>query len=190
MARKLGPEPPPSWPLDEVPFEVIDGKVVEQQPMGAKEVRLSNQLAAFILGQMPKPRPGEVFIQMLFSLTPTKGTCDRRPDLAYVPYDRWPSRQIPDDAWPMVPALAAEFVTRSNTAFDIRRKVEDYFTAGVTLVWVVYPEQRLIDVFASVKAVQSLDEKDVLTGGEALPWFSLPLKELFAYYPKPESGGN
>ncbi len=186
-ALRTPPRPLRTAPRDDVLFEVVDGQIVELKPKSAKEVRLSNILAGFIWGQIPSPWPGEVFVEILFAQMKKKGKRDRRPDLAYVAYgDQWPSRQVPEeDAWPMVPGLAAEIVSKSNTARHIRGKIEDYFKAGVRLVWVIYPERHLIDVYSGLDSAQTLRAKDTLTGGEVMPWFSLPLKTLFAYYPKP-----
>ncbi len=59
-------------------------------------------------------------------------------------------------------------------------KVQEYFQAGVRLVWVVYPTQALVHVYESFTGpIRVLTRQDDLDGGAVLPGFRLPLKEIF-----------
>lgn len=62
----------------------------------------------------------------------------------------------------------------------MQRKLKDYFTAGVELVWYVYPKDKLVRVYTSEEDCQTLTEEDALDGGSVLPGFQLPVRELFA----------
>ena len=79
----------------------------------------------------------------------------------------------------MVPDLAVEVVSKSNTADEILAKLGDYFRTGVRLVWVVYPSVREVYVYTSPTDVQILAEPAVLDGGEVLPNFHISLNRLF-----------
>src|SRR5436190_1363092 len=154
--------PPTNGVASDVLYEVINGRIVELPPMGALEMNLSNLLSYYLWESLPKPWPGQVFIEMLFQLA-ANSLRDRRPDVAYVPYTRFPKRIVPyGEAWAVIPALAVEIVSRSNTASEIRGKIDDYFRYGVELVWVVYPEQRKVDVWTSATTATSLTESDTL----------------------------
>ena len=50
----------------------------------------------------------------------------------------------------------------------------------VRLVWYVDPEARTVQVFTSATEARLLRESDTLDGGDVLPGFVLPLRELFA----------
>ena len=54
----------------------------------------------------------------------------------------------------MVPDLAIEVISASNTAFEVQKKTHEYFAAGVTCVWVVYPEQAEVYVYSSPTQIQ------------------------------------
>ena len=63
----------------------------------------------------------------------------------------------------------------------MRRKREDYFTAGVRLVWEVDPNARTVHVYtAPDPAAAVLTEADTLDGGGVLIGFRLSLSVLFA----------
>ena len=61
-------------------------------------------------------RLGRVVPEALFLLDPGRNL-KRRPDVAFVSYERWPRRSpMPTgDAWEVVPDLAVEVVSPSNT---------------------------------------------------------------------------
>jgi Uma2 family endonuclease len=52
--------------------------------------------------------------------------------------------------------------------------------AGVRLVWVVYPGQSKVYSYTSTTHVRVLAPGDDLEGGDVLPGFRLPVRELFA----------
>lgn len=170
---------------DEPLFEVIDGRRVEIPAIGASESWLASYLASCI-NIFAMKDVGLAGVEILFDLQ--IGRC-RRPDIAFVRYDRWPKHRPlpPGDTWQVIPNLAVEVVSPSNTQQEVLDKIQDYFQADVTLVWVIYPQHRQVYAYASPKDVQVLDRQDTLNGGEVIPGFELPLVELFAAQPETRS---
>ena len=76
-----------------------------------------------------------------------------------MPYNRRPPRG--DNAWKVIPNLAIEVVSRSNTADEIVGKIHEYFQSGVELVWVVYPEHGEIYVYESPTKVHVLARNEI-----------------------------
>jgi Uma2 family endonuclease len=169
--------------LESIPdelYEVIDGKCVRTPPMGVLAVWTAFELA-WHLGDFARDRLGRTITEALFHL-PAPINRDRRPDVAFVSFQRWAKeRPIPptDNAWDVVPNLATEVVSPTDKADEIEQKIIEYFRAGVELVWVVYPTQSKIYVYESPTRITGLMRSDVLTGGTVVPGFQLPLAELF-----------
>jgi Uma2 family endonuclease len=86
-----------------------------------------------------------------------------------------PTEPIPDVA----PDLAVEVLSAGNTAREMARKRQDYFAAGVQVVWEVNPGTRTVEVFTTPDHSTVLHEAQTLEGGMVLPGFTLPLQELF-----------
>jgi len=59
-------------------------------------------------------------------------------------------------------------------------KREEYFSAGVKLVWEVDPCARTITVYTNPGIATLLTVANTLDGGTVLPGFSLTVQELFA----------
>lgn len=105
----------------------------------------------------------------------------REPDVAFVGWHRFPNRRLPREPIPtLAPDLAVEVLSKGNTAREMDRKLQDYFGAGVKLVWYIEPDLRTVTVYSSISQAITLTEKDILDGGEVLPGFSLSIRELFS----------
>ncbi len=161
-------------------YEVVNGQIVEVAHMGAFEVRVASILQTYLNLFSIQNRMGRADAEMLFTLDAASGL-KRRPDVAFVSYGRWPRKKRipPGDAWDVIPNLAVEVVSPTNTATEILTKVDEYFRAGCERVWVVYPSLEQIYVYQSLTQVRVLTRKDSLEGEEFLPGFTLPIANLF-----------
>jgi Uma2 family endonuclease len=172
---------PPSAPRDQGKYyEIVKGKRKETPPMGA----LAGTLAGFLVGlinafAMPR-KLGIAVVEVLFHLQPIGSS--RRPDVAFVAADRWPfTRDTDKDPAELdtAPNLAVEFISPNNTAAETETKIQDYFDAGVELVWVFYPLQRRVHVFETPDSCRILKDSATLDGGKVLPGFELKLSSFF-----------
>jgi Uma2 family endonuclease len=100
------------------------------------------------------------------------------PDVGFVSRKRLP--RLTGKYYSVPPDLAVEVVSPTDKARDIREKVALYLQYGTSLVWVVYPDSRLVDVFQPGKPADSFGLDHELDGGDMLPGFKLPVKEIFA----------
>ena len=105
----------------------------------------------------------------------------RVPDVCFIAWERFPNRQLPPDPIPaLAPDLAVEVLSEGNTEREMQRKLHDYFTAGVRLVWYIDPRTRSAKSYTSEQESSEISESQSLSGGDVLPGFELPLRELFA----------
>src|SRR5262249_55544903 len=97
----------------------------------------------------------------------------------------FPNRKLPRQPIPhVVPDLAVEVLSESNTETEMARKLQEYFDAGVPLVWYLDPETRTVRVYTSPTEVRLLREDDTLAGGTGLTGFRRSIHEWF------EEGGE
>ena len=103
----------------------------------------------------------------------------RIPDASFVSWDQLPGRRVPRvPIADLAPDLAIEVISPSNTAREMERKLHEYLAAGVQLVWYVYPEPQEIHVYTAERHDVLTIEQE-LSGGDVLPGFVLPLRQLF-----------
>lgn len=169
--------------LDDELYEVVDGKRINKRTMSAYSVRVGSRLFRKLCVYADAKGLGDIVSEMLFRL-PLKEDMyrNRRPDLAYVSVARWPTdRAMPlkDNAWDVVPDLAVEVMSPHDLAEESLQKIDEFFQAGVQLVWVLYPERRRLYVYQSPTQVRILATDDTLDGGIVLPGFQLRVDSLF-----------
>jgi Uma2 family endonuclease len=174
-----GPHEPSSL-IEEPLYEVVNGKRVELPPLAISSIRVANTLGFFMESCARAERAGRVTVEMLHWLDEA-AELKRRPDISYVSYERWPRNKAvtDDEAWDVVPDLAVEVVSPSVKADGLLEKVEEYFVAGVRLVWVVYPRRRVVHMFESFTQIKVTAEGQELDGGSILRGFRVPLVSLF-----------
>src|SRR5262245_35492174 len=73
-------------PSDDLLYEVVDGQVVELAPMGAYDIRIATVLVMYLETFARQYQLGRAVQEMLLDLTPVQR--QRRPDVAFVSYDR------------------------------------------------------------------------------------------------------
>jgi Uma2 family endonuclease len=159
-------------------YELVFGVLVEKA-YGFRESCLEVAILGFLWSFIRPQNLGLIsgpdgFMRMLPGVV-------RSPDIAFTSWDRIPGRRMPEQPIPtLVPDLAVGVLKPSNTRQEMARKRDHYFTAGVRLVWEVNPKTRSVKVYTGPDQFMKLGEEDILEGGEVLPGFALPLRELFS----------
>lgn len=175
-------QPPPGTATEEDAVktrlcELVDGVIVEKA-MGYPESRLG-----FLLGRLLDEfgeRNGIGFVAGADALTRLKPGLLREPDVSFVRWDRVPGGEVPSEPIGNVsPDLAVEIVSIGNSRAEIDRKKNEYFNAGVKLVWVVYPRTQSIRVWTTPEDSTELGIDDSLSGADIVPGFSVSVRELF-----------
>jgi Uma2 family endonuclease len=159
-------------------YELIDGVLVEKAS-GVQESFLASLIARFLSEFAGQHDLG--FVLGADGMARLAPGLIRIPDVSFVSWRRVPSHRIPRVAMlGFAPDLAVEVLSPSNTPLEMNRKLQDYFTAGVSLVWYVDPGNRTVQVFTAVDQATFLQEDQNLNGDPVLPGFVQPLRDLFA----------
>ncbi len=104
----------------------------------------------------------------------------RIPDVSFFRRDRAPGGKRPRGPLiDRVPDLAVEVLSPGNTPAEMKRKVRDFFLAGIPLVWIINPEKETAEVYTAPDRKRRVPRDGVLEGSDVLPGFALLLEELF-----------
>ena len=121
---------------------------------------------------------GKAVREASYRCFPRDPTRSRRPDIGFVSAARL--SLVPGEGHvPVRPDLAVGVVSPNDDAEDLEEKLVDYESAGIPLVWVVYPIARVVRVYRSDGSHRKLTEGDTLDGGDVLPGFSVVVGDLF-----------
>jgi Uma2 family endonuclease len=169
------------WAMPDVPgkrFELVRGELVEVPAAGM----LRNFIMGFLyrsLDAFVRARAlGLVFGDGLGYIIRRDPDVVRVPDVSFISRERLPEGGIIDGFCPVPPDLAVEIVSPNDTFNEVQAKVHEYLEAGTRLVWVVWPQGRSVMVHTA-ETIAELGADGVLTGGDVLPGFEVPVARLF-----------
>jgi Uma2 family endonuclease len=158
--------------------ELIDGVLVEKA-MGTRESLLGMALGR-LLGNYVEQHDLGLILGGDGMLKLEAGQV-RIPDVSFISWKRLPQGELPDEAIAnVVPDLAVEILSEGNTKGEMQRKLRDYFIAGVRLVWLIEPNTQTAEVYTAPDEKRRVGKTGTLSGGDVLPGFSPPMKDLFA----------
>ena len=158
--------------------ELINGVIVEKQ-MGWYESLVASVLNEILAPHVRTHRLGIVLAaDGVLRLFPKQA---RAPDVSFISKRSLakykPSRSDPIPT--LIPDLAVEVLSKSNTPNEIELKLNQYFTSGVQLAWVIDPKRRTATIHSSLTEQSTIDLDGVLNGGHVVPGFRISLRELF-----------
>lgn len=159
-------------------FELIEGVIYEVNPPRPIHVVTSGRIFGFFFIFNETHQLGFVTVENGgYELSPGNVLI---PDVGFISFDKVPT--LPDK-FTLAPDIAVEVVSPSNRPREILDKVELYLRYGTRFVWVVYPKERVVDVYRTDEDgglhIQKFTEADTLDGGDVLPGFTLAVRDIF-----------
>ena len=102
------------------------------------------------------------------------------PDVAFISKVKQP--KLAEEGYNLNPpdlAVEVDFPSTYQSQKNLRTKVVNYLVAG-TLVWLVIPEAKEVEIYAPGQPKRTAGINDILDGGNVLPGFKLAVKDIFA----------
>jgi len=166
-------------PDGEARYELVDGHIRERNT-SAESNYVANKINTRLTVFVEANGLGLVFtegcgIQVFPEPNPLRVSAGAFVAAGRLPGDRPPSHGF----LKLAPDLVVEVVSPNDDANEIQRKVEDYLSAGVRLVWVAYPETRFIHAFSGDGSVRKFGPDAALDGADVLASFTVQVAALF-----------
>ena len=159
--------------------ELIRGVLCETMSTGRKHGLIVGKLS-YTLGTVIYPQGlGSIMASDSGVLLKRDPDTVREPDIAYFSVEKMPYGDESPGYADVIPDLVVEVVSPNDTWQSVHDKAMMWQNFGVRLVWVAFPEERVVDVYPSGGEVRTLGEEDTLDGGDVLPGFSCRVSEIF-----------
>ncbi len=190
MQREYTPEDLLPMPGGEN-FELVNGRLVERH-RGVLARWVAGELIRVLGNHCSQHRLGWIFPggDTGYQGFPGSPRTVRKPDVSFVRYGRFSDEQLPDGYARLAPDLAAEVTSPNDEYEQVLEKIEEYLRAGVRLVWVISPRNRIVHVYRANGSVHVLHENDDLDGEDVVPGFRCPVPDLFPHPPAAMGNDN
>ena len=155
--------------------EFIDGEIIVMAPASPEHGRVTSRVDR-VLGAYADKKGGEVLTGDVGFIWDENTI--RAPDVAYLDAKR--SKMIPSRGYmAQMPNLVVEVVSPNDNWSEVKQKVRGWLEHGVSLVWVVDPETKTVEVHAAGKPVTELMNSQQIDGGAVLPGFKARVSSFF-----------
>ena len=98
-------------------------------------------------------------------------------DVAFIALASLPIQRSPEDYLETLPDLVVEVRNRNDTTAVIERRVDDFLTAGVRVVWVADPQERTVTEFRAGASLRVYLDGETLTIDDVILGFRLPVRD-------------
>ena len=162
------------------PCELLDGRLVQLMPPGARHNRIMGLITLFLLQFVMPRRLGEVLpgdAGVVLARNPDRV---RGPNVCFISAERLPQGGVPIAYLDVVPDLIVELVSPNDTAAEVQSKAEEWLRAEARLVVTVYPQTHSIVASHSLDTAHIYHEDDTLTVEPVIPGFAVPVSALFS----------
>lgn len=166
-------------PDDGLRRELVRGEVREMTPAGHRHGWIAVNVTTSLAQHVRSKGLGRVYAAETGFRIGSDPDTVRAPDVAFVRRERVAEVGDAPGYWPGAPDLAVEVVSPGDSYGEVEEKVLDWLSAGCRMVVVVNPQRRTATVYRSRTEIVVLAEGDDLEGGDVVPGWRLPVREVF-----------
>ncbi len=160
-------------PNDGFKYEWNDGELIKFTGMDKRQVYIYDTLNSLFI----KKGYWEVGTLVSEYDTMLNGIQMRRPDIAYLSKKQIQQTKKGEDE---IPEFVIEIISGNDNINLVEKKIVEYYKAGVSVVWLILPEEQTVHVYTSRKNVQICTDVDICSAKPVLPDFEISVNDIFA----------
>lgn len=160
--------------------ELVQGRIVEMTPPGFRHGSICSRLIRKLGRYLDDHDIGHLVSNDAGIITQRGPDTVRGPDVALFLYERLAKEDEPVGYPSVSPNLVFEVMSPTDRMSDVMEKVAEYLRSDVTVVCLVDPARREVEVFHEDAPLEHFGLEETLTIPDVLPQFELPLRALFS----------
>ena len=161
-------------------YELVRGELVTMSPAGFDHGVIAGRISVHLAAHVTSRKLGVVLSADTGYLIKRNPDTVLAPDASFVAAARVVRTS---KYFPGAPDLAVEVISPNDTYGEVHDKVEAYLAAGTRLVIVVNPRNQTATAITAAGTTH-LTIDDTLTGGDVVPGWFVPLRDLFEAEPR------
>lgn len=78
-----------------------------------------------------------------------------------------------------LPKFIIEIISKNDNINRVVKKLENYFSADVQIIWHIFPKEELVHVYENSKTMKICRDNDLCSAEPIIPGFVLSVKDIF-----------
>ena len=160
-------------------FEMTSqGELIVMSPTGSESGRQNAELLTQVSIWNRQTKLGVVFDSSTGFTLPN--SAKRSPDVTWIELSRWNelTKQQRRKFAPIAPDFVLELLSPNDRLHDVQRKMREYRECGVQLGWLIYPDEKRVEIYRLGKDVEILIAPQSLSGEDLMPGLTVELNEV------------
>ena len=162
-------------PKDGRLYELVDGEIV-MSPAGMRHAEIAGKIFHFIATFLETHPIGRVYPDNVGIVLPNGNV--RSPDVTFIRNEKL-SGKSPEGYGEVIPDLAVEVLSPSDSLEHVGRKIGEFLECGVPLVWLVDPQHQTVTAYRSLSDTEHFEATDTITAETVLSGFSCAVAKFF-----------
>ncbi len=156
-----------------------DGDIIIMPPTNTETGRKNFDLIADFAVWTRKDKTGVAFDSSTGFTLPNNAR--RSPDLAWVRKEKWDdlSKEEKRRFARLVPDFVVELRSETDSLKDLQNKMLGYIESGVSLGWLIDPQERKVHIYRPEREIETLDNPEQVSGESVIEGFILELENIF-----------
>ncbi len=163
---------------DGVAYEMFEDGTLQERDMSVRSEQVVMHVGRHLGNFVDAGGLGVVLGQSGLQIFKDRPRRIPRPDTGFISKDRLPGG-AGEGFLQTVPELLVEVVSKRDELEAVEAKIEEYLAAGVSMVWLVKPRSKTVDVWRADGSVTRLKGDDEITGDDFLPGFAAKISAFF-----------
>lgn len=161
-------------PKDGFKYEWVNGRLKKYEKMlTAEQFHIYDNLSELFLKNKAHQDGGRLVPELKCRTTGTQG---RVPDICFVTEQ---DRKTMGQGTMITPQFAVEILSKTNEMEDMFAKLEEYFEAGVQIVWLILPRVKKVYVYTSPSDVKICYGTVLCSAEPVIADFALKTQDIF-----------
>jgi Uma2 family endonuclease len=165
---------------EDAKYELLDGELSE------REISIESTMIGAVIYEMlaefsRRTGAGKAFPENIpFRCFTDAASRVRKPDVSWFQAARWKTAQRTSVYIETTPDLVVEVLSPTDVAYDVDRKADQFFRAGIQEAWIVHPHVEQVERRFADGAARWYGKDEVIDAAPLIPGFTWTLAEVLA----------
>lgn len=100
----------------------------------------------------------------------------RKPDIAFITKEQV---EAATQGYEPIPEFIIEVISKNDKINEVKHKVDEYFKAGVKILWHIFPELKKVEIYLSADKSETFSQDSICSAEPIIEEFKLTVSDIF-----------